>query len=70
MLEYIRVSSFECPPLSGPIKTTKNKFIKWPNVILNLHNYNCDQMDRTQLDICKYPLIGLDDNLEQEEFLI
>ena len=48
----------------------KNKFIKWPNVILNLHNYNSDQMDRTQLDICKYPLIGLDDNLEQEEFLI
>lgn len=56
--------------LINEIGFIKNKFIKWPNVIINISNYTPDNMDRTQLNICKFPLIGLSDNLVQEEFLL
>jgi len=48
----------------------KNKFIIWPNVIINFSNYTCEHMDRSQTDICKYPLIGYNDNFEQNDFLL
>lgn len=48
----------------------KNKFIKWPNILLNFDNYKPDQMDRSNINMCKYPLIGFVDKFIQEEFII
>lgn len=69
-LEYYNSRDEIIEELVNEMGFIKNKFIKWPNIIINFNNYNCDKMDRTQTKICKYPLIGYNDNFEQNDFLL
>lgn len=48
----------------------KNKFIKWPNILLNIDNYSPNNKNRDDTNNYKYPLIGFNDKFEQEDFII
>lgn len=45
----------------------KNKFFKWPNVIININDYT--RTNNIDTKIYKYPKIGFDDNFIQSEYL-